>query len=359
MQAVRLAPAGSVAKRFQPRPLPYPASLSMLLPRSDFTLDAEGIPLQGVLTAPAGHDPSALATLPLTTLRWSLGGVAGDLTLPEWVAARLLRAVEPDPREEIDGTTAALLLEMALAEPLGRLEAACGEPVKLLEYGHPAALPASPGRGNALLGIAGLFDGEPFAGAVRAPEEALAALGRLAAFLPASAGLIEPPVVVAVRLGLARLGATLLRSLEVGDAVVLEQPPQGGIVIVAGESLAAPGRLDGSRAILEARLQRASATGMETWVMSENAERGVSGAEGVAPLDASLQDMQVTLVFELARQAASLRDVQSLAPGHIIELGPLAEQHVSILANGARIGEGEIVRVGDVTAVRLTRLAAA
>lgn len=325
----------------------------MLLSRSDFTLDAEGVPLQGLLTAPADHDPG-----PLATLRWSLGGVAGELMLPDWIATRLLRAVEPDPQGEIDGTTAALLLEMVLAEPLGRLEAACGEPVELLEYGRPAASPAPPGRGDAVLGIAGLFDGEPFAGTVRAPKEALAALGRLAASPPASAGLIEPPIAIAVRLGLARLGTTLLRSLEVGDAVVLEQPSQGGVVIVAGENLAAPGRLDGSRAILEARLQRASATGMETWVMSENAERDVSGTEAIAPLDASMQEMQVTLVFELARQAASLRDVQSLAPGHIIELGPLAEQHVSVLANGARIGEGEIVQVGDATAVRLTRLAA-
>ena len=354
MQAVKFAAAGSAATRFQPQPLPYPASLSTLLPRSSFAFDAEGVPLQGLLTAPTGHHPG-----PLATLRWSLGGVAGDLMLPEWIATRLLRAVEPDPRGEIDGTTAALLLEMALAEPLGRLEAACGEPVELLEYGRPAASPASPACSDALLGIDGLFDGEPFASAVRAPKEVVAALERLAASLPASAGPIEPPIAVAVRLGLARLGAMLLRSLEIGDAVVLEQPSPGGVIVVAGENLAAPGRLDGSRVVLEARPQRASATGMEVWVMNENTGRGVSGAEGVMPLDASLQDMQITLVFELARQAASLRDVQSLAPGHIIELGPLAEQRISVLANGARIGEGEIVRVGDATAVRLTRLAAA
>ncbi len=351
MQALTLVPAGSAATRFQPRPLPYPAGLSPLVSRSQFAFDIEGIPVQGLLTAPVADGP-----YPTTILRWRFGSATADLALPGWLTARVLRAIEPELDGEVGGMTTALLLEMALAEPLARLEAACGESLELVDEKRPAA--ASADENDIVLGIAGLFDGEPFAGAVRVPMGAMAALQRLAASPPAAAVPVEPPIAIAVRLGLARLEATLLRSLETGDAIVLEQPPDAAVVIVVGERLTAAGRLDGRRVILDAPLQPATRTAMEIWLMTENAGPDAPHPESLAPPETPLHDLQVTLVFELARQAATLRDVQSLAPGHVIELGPLAERHVSVLANGAKIGEGEIVRVGDATAVRLTRLAA-
>ena len=353
MRALTLVPARLPATLFQPRPLPYPAGLSPLVSRSQFAFDVEGIPVQGRLTAPAADGP-----YPTTVLRWRLGSAAADLALPGWFTARVLRAIEPGLNGEIDGMTASLLIEMALAEPLARLEAACGESLELIDEKRPAAAPGLADENDIVLGIAGLFDGEPFAGAVRAPMQAMEALQRLATPLPAAAVPVEPPIAIAVRLGLARLEARLLRSLEPGDAIVLEQPLDAAVVIVAGERLTATGRLDGAGVILDTRLQPATRTAMEIWLMTENAAPDAPRPDSVAPQETPLHDLQVTLVFELARQAAALRDVQSLAPGHVIELGLLAERHVSVLANGAKIGEGEIVRVGDATAVRLTRLAA-
>ena len=353
MQALTLAPAGSAATRFQPRPLPYPAGLSPLVSRSQFAFNVEGIPVQGLLTAPVADGP-----YPTTILRWRFGSATADLALPGWLTARVLRAIEPGLDGEVGGMTTALLLEMALAEPLARLEAACGGSLELVDEKRPAAASGPADENDIVLGIAGLFDGEPFAGAIHAPMQAMVVLQRLAASPPAAAVPVEPPIAIAVRLGLARLEATLLRSLEAGDAILLEQPPDAAVVIVAGERLTATGRLDGRRVILDAPLQPATRTAMEIWLMTENAGPDAPHPESLAPPETPLHDLQVTLVFELARQAATLRDVQSLAPGHVIELGPLAERHVSVLANGAKIGEGEIVRVGDATAVRLTRLAA-
>ena len=353
MRALNIALPGSVVTRFQPCPLPCPAALSPLLHSSDFTFEVEGFPVRGRLTAPPGD-----GQYPLTTLRWRLGDVMADLILPDWLTARLLRTAEPEPSGDIDGMTATLLLEMALAEPLSRLEAACGEPLELIDDKHPTtALPPAIGN-DIVLGVTGLFDGEPFVGTLRAPMQAMGALQRLAIASTVSNALIEPPIALAVRFGLARLDATLLRSLDIGDAIVPEQLPEAAVVIVAGERLTAPGRLDGSRVILEARPRQAAETATETWLMTEHPGPNVPDPKSLALQDTALQDLQVTLVFELARQAATLRDVRSLAPGHVIELGPLAERHVSVLANGSRIGEGEIVRVGDVTAVRLTRFTA-
>lgn len=353
MRTLSIAPLGSPVTCFQPRPLPCPAALSPLLSIPDFVFDVGGFPVRGRLTAPFGDEP-----YPLTTLRWRLGSVTADLILPGWLTARILQAVEPEPSGEIGGLTAALLLEMALAEPLSRLEAAFGESLELTNEKRLAAALPPANENDIVLGIAGLFDSEPFAGTVRAPLEALRALQRLAILSPASGAPIEPPIAIAIRLGLARLDLTLLRSLEIGDAIVLEQPHEAATIVVIGEYLIAPGHLDGSRVILQVRPRQAADTAMEIWLMTENTGLDSPGPESLTPQETSLQNLQVTLLFELARQTATLRDIQSLVPGHVVELGPLAEQRVSVLANGARIGEGEIVRVGDAVAVRLTRLAA-
>ena len=354
MQALSVVSPGAAVAFFQPRPLPCPAVLSPLLSNADFAFDVEGFPVRGRLV-----EPSSDGQHPLATLRWRLGGVIVHLVLPDWLTTRLLRTAEPEPNGEIDGMAAALLLEMVLADPLSRLEAACGEPLELMDDKRPTTA-LGPVIGNDIvLGVTGLFDGEPFVGALRAPMEAMGALRRLAIASEVPNAPIEPPIALAIRFGLTRLDATLLRSLEIGDAIVPERTPEAAVVIVAGERLTAPGRLDGSRVILEARPRQAVETAMETWLMTEHAGPDLlPNPESLAPQETALQDMQVTLVFELARQAATLRDVRSLAAGHVIELGPLAERRVSVLANGSKIGEGEIVRVGDVTAVRLTRFAA-
>ncbi len=346
--SLRLFPDGAAVAGFEPRPFPFPPALSRLLVQFEAGFAAEGIPVQARLAMPGAGERG-----PAVTLRWALGNAEGELTLPARMADRLLRAVEPAPQGAIDGATAALLLELALAEPLGRLDAACGEAVRLVEL-VPAA--SAPNLADFAVGIAGLFDGEPFVGTLRLPETA--PLERLAASLPGPASRVDPPVALTVRLGLARLDAHTLRSLEAGDAVLLQQPGEGRVAVVAGEHLAALGRLDGSRVILEAAPARAANIGMGIWTMNENADADAKGVD-VGPPNGSLEELQVTLVFELARQPATLQEVQALAPGDVIELGPLAEQRVSVLANGARIGQGEIVRVGDAAAVRLTRIAAA
>ena len=81
-------------------------------------------------------------------------------------------------------------------------------------------------------------------------------------------------------------------------------------------------------------------------------------AEGVEPPDAAMDDLQVSLVFELGRRPATLAELCGLAAGQVLDVGRDLSGPVDILANGRRIGEGELVRVGDALAVRILRLAA-
>ena len=83
---------------------------------------------------------------------------------------------------------------------------------------------------------------------------------------------------------------------------------------------------------------------------------GLAPDDALQPMDMAVDGLQVTLVFELARRAVTLREASALTAGTVLELGPVAQQRVSVLAGGRRIGEGELVQVGEAMAVRLTRI---
>lgn len=52
----------------------------------------------------------------------------------------------------------------------------------------------------------------------------------------------------------------------------------------------------------------------------------------------------------------SVGDVQGLAPGMLLPVDRSQNELVDILANGKKIGSGEVVKAGDRLAVRVTGL---
>ena len=78
----------------------------------------------------------------------------------------------------------------------------------------------------------------------------------------------------------------------------------------------------------------------------------VTTTDDPVPLD----QLPVRLMFELGRLELTLAELETLGPGHVFALGRDEHQPVDILANGKRIGLGEIIAVGDAIGVRVTRL---
>ena len=72
--------------------------------------------------------------------------------------------------------------------------------------------------------------------------------------------------------------------------------------------------------------------------------------------DGVLDDLPVKLVFELGRVDLSLREIRQLAPGAVVALARPLEDSVDVIANGRRIGRGNLIRVGDSLGVRIARL---
>ena len=74
------------------------------------------------------------------------------------------------------------------------------------------------------------------------------------------------------------------------------------------------------------------------------------------PDRASLGNVHVDVVVEVARKEITLGEARRLKEGDVIDLNKLAGEAFEILLNGRLFAEGEIVVVTDLMAVRITRL---
>lgn len=76
---------------------------------------------------------------------------------------------------------------------------------------------------------------------------------------------------------------------------------------------------------------------------------------GQTPLS-RFYDVSVNVTVELGRTSMRLSDLMRLGVGSVVELSRLVDQPVDILAQGVRLGRGEVMTVDDRYAVRITSL---
>ena len=75
-------------------------------------------------------------------------------------------------------------------------------------------------------------------------------------------------------------------------------------------------------------------------------------AESAADLD----DVPVTLTFEVGRLSVQLGQLRRYGPGSVVELGRSRQELVEIAAGGRPIGQGELVEIEGAVGVRIVRL---
>ncbi|MBP0581307.1 type III secretion system cytoplasmic ring protein SctQ [Labrys sp. LIt4] len=164
---------------------------------------------------------------------------------------------------------------------------------------------------------------------------------------------LELPLPVSLWWGATSLSLGELRSLQPGDVVMTDGWTRGAqtVLVVLAERRAALAEPIGQSGRLVSAPTPLSKTRWG-WIMEEP-----QSANG-QPDDTGLEDLPVTVVFELARMTMPLREVSRLAAGSIVPLPELSEPAVDLVANGRRIGRGEIVKVGDGMGVRIVRISA-
>ncbi|MGB0084270.1 MAG: FliM/FliN family flagellar motor switch protein [Rhodomicrobiaceae bacterium] len=72
--------------------------------------------------------------------------------------------------------------------------------------------------------------------------------------------------------------------------------------------------------------------------------------------DRDLASLKVRVAFQAGQIEMTAGELQELAPGALILIDRGLDDVFDIVANGKRIGSGELVKVGDKLAVRVTKL---
>ncbi|MBA1142425.1 type III secretion system cytoplasmic ring protein SctQ [Mesorhizobium sp. CCANP35] len=288
------------------------------------------------------------SAIPMLDCFWRVGPETMVLSLSRDLVEALVSTVQSGlglPSEP----TASLIVELALEPLVARMEEQTQLDVQLLGVREATTLapyleldigfgPVS-GQGR-------LFLFSPLDGLV---PSAFRALGELVGQLPRQPREVSPelPAIVAGVIGTLCVPAAVLRQACIGDVLLPDISPFGrGQITLSLGQLWAGADIEGDDLILRGPFRPRSCL-LENVPMSTQPQ---SQQEQSQP---DLDDVEIVLVFECGRWPMPLGDLRSAGEGHVFELGRPIDGPVDIVANGRRIGRGDIVRVGDELGVRL------
>lgn len=231
-----------------------------------------------------------------------------------------------------------LLLELAVLDLIERLEPLLGHPVQLLEtsddlrpYAVHLALTLTFGNNP------------PMAAQLDLSESAAVLVGQLLE----QHGQIDADPLPALRhtlsvvAGRQWLSLGELRSLQPGDVLILE-PGSGWLLDLEGR-LQARCQRDGSSLQVQEPLNT-------PLLDMENTMTDVDAA-------AALDDLPLKLVCQVGSLELTLAQLRELGAGSLLQLNTPTVDGVDLMVNGRRVGQGQLVKIGDGLGVRLLSFA--
>lgn len=263
----------------------------------------------------------------LPTLTGTIGGFPFALGLDHGTARRLLSDL---PAEGADSNMAALALEAALSAPLEAWEERTGLAIRFERYGSETA-PVGLALGLRIAATAVLD-------LVLPVETAKLVAGALDRLPEAKAACDDLTIPLTLELAALALPMRDVAGLQIGDAIA------GVDAATASLGVAANGH-----APLEATDKGWRLAGPIT-IRPKGESMPDTSAE-----NADLDDLDIRLSFVAGRAEISLAELRALGPGSALPLGR-AGAEVEILANGQRIGTGELVDLGGQSAVEIKTL---
>ena len=284
----------------------------------------------------------------LGTIDFTIGETIGKLRLPlSTIEQGLTGADSTVDLKRLQPAHAALLLESAFEEELEWLEGELGDRIAITSIERKDTV----------------SDDDPFAFALTGKDDTIDCalsmdsglalrMGRLLDRIGKESSPIPPEFPLPVCLWRNALTIDLgeLQSLQPGDVVLFEED-EGSAAFVIADRFFAPVALTPSGPQLLAAPTAIAGSKWE-WTMNKN----TPPPAGQALEESNLEELPVALVFELGRTAMPLGEVRQLAPGAIVPLAEVTSETVDIIANGKRVGRGEIVRIGESLGVRIARM---
>ncbi len=169
------------------------------------------------------------------------------------------------------------------------------------------------------------------------------------------------PVLLRAEIGTATLPAAELRGLRPGDAIVLRHSfvDSGGQLWLGGRGFGLRVRDDGGQLVVTQPLHMTEVTTMDDLEeldglddLDHGHSPGTPSGHDAVTLDA----LPIRLTFDLGQRTMPLAELGELQVGQVVELNRPLSQAVSIRANGALIGTGELMEIGGRIAVGVTSL---
>jgi type III secretion protein Q len=270
-------------------------------------------------------------------------------SLPGQILGVLDSALETDA---MPSDLAALLLEEVLLPLITRCEQATGRAIAItaLKTAGGAAVTETLGLvleyGDRCWHLL-LSSAEP---RDRSPDP-LAALLQFWPVAPRSMARFRLPA--ALQVGATVLPVSTFRSLQPGDAVLLQVGNgRSGMLVVAGVWTAVA-RQDGGGWRLTEAPRAAAEVGRTEWTM--RATDAAGGGLEHPPINDPDQ-LPVQLTFEVGRLEMTLAELRRLGPGSVLELGRAIAEPVRICAQGRPVGQGELVDIEGMVGVKVVRL---
>ena len=162
---------------------------------------------------------------------------------------------------------------------------------------------------------------------------------------------IDPPMPLRLCIGETALTRARLAKIAQGDVILITEPlltPQGGLTLVYSLGQDQPGftiqaHLEGSLITLTASPALRMPFNMT--------EHDSSGDEPT-----SIDQVPIRLSFDLGTKTITLSELQALQPGSVFSIDRPAHEYLTIRANGAVIGSGQLVEIDGRLGVSVTRI---
>ncbi|MCC9620370.1 type III secretion system cytoplasmic ring protein SctQ [Thalassospira sp. MA62] len=304
------------------------------------------------------------------TLRAKLADQQIAIMVPVSFLGDLLRTTLPagTPISHVPESLSLALIELALAELVTRLgkNGVAFDLVGLDQNSHlPADLPHTMSLTLSDQAAAPAF--APCTLLLFATDGALPVLASLCRQVPVDETLKAPdiPTKVHLQIGETSLLMSDFRDLAAGDVIfpdVLNVPDTNSTVLLhVSKRLALRGIWQGTQITIDEVITVNMPPSDAPEIVDEDSDLIDTGPtdgsdENSDPVEMeTLADLPVRLTFDLGSHEISLADLGKTGVGTVFETGRTAENMVTIRANGAAIGRGELVDLDDRTGLRITK----
>jgi type III secretion protein Q len=175
------------------------------------------------------------------------------------------------------------------------------------------------------------------------------------------------PIALNFVLGATMLSIGELRSIAAGDIIGIERWQSFGqalrcVATTRDGHITVTAKAVGTRIVIDSIEENpvTSTTRPDAAAPGAPASAGQAQAAADAPPDEAklthLDALEVRVTFELDEQSMPLAELKALKSGYVIELDqPLNQSTVHIRANGALVGQGHLIAVGNKLGVRVSR----